>query len=259
MLERKKTQPNTVLFAGCVIFVCLTLLRVFFSGPISSFSYTLARPVWSVRAMLFGSTEDTLTEATASKADLIAKNKLLSQEVYDLQVNNLALTSETLAPHIETTLHQNTVMVKVISKPPLTPYDVFVVDTSARTLPAGSLVYLGDNVLIGTVSQSTSRSALVSLYSSGSLVTPVDVLRTGETIALKGQGGGNFEAILPKDFSISPGDILVDRGATRSVIAQVYSVDESSGGSFKKAYARIPTNIFQAEWLFVSPGTTSGE
>ena len=148
------------------------------------------------------------------------------------------------------------VLSRVLSKPPYSPYDTFVVDVGSNEgILQGSKVYLSDNIIIGVVKNVTSQTTLVELFSSGSLKQEAVLSRTGESFTLVGQGGANFKIEVPKDTDILWGDVFVYPNMQHYVLGSVYYIDVNSQSSFKTVYLRIPGNVFSVQYVFVESDT----
>src|SRR5579872_6973229 len=190
---------------GIGIFVFLFLLRTFFSPFFSSLIYKMAYPFWQVRGAAAVQSQD-LSLGVTSKSTLENQIQSLEDENYSLKASNIELTAE-LAGFSNTTLaatiasKRQGVLAKVVSRPPYAPFDTFVLDEGQTSgITEGGDAYVGDNIFIGTVTESEKDHSTVTLFSSGLSTTQAVVLRTGEPVSLHGSGGGNFEMTLPKDF-----------------------------------------------------------
>jgi cell shape-determining protein MreC len=248
---------------GLTVFVILILLHLFFASFFSSLSVRAAEPLWQLRDNLFGQNKNMLTAITDTKSSLQNQVSTLQAEVYDLQIKNTELSATALSgTHPDAVSFANTnpnttgttlITAKVISKPPFAPFDTFILDQGSLSgIKIGDDVFIGKNILIGTISEVQDSFSHVTLFSSGTESRQINILRTGQTVSFNGRGGGNFNASLPKDLDVVVGDYLVDTSSKQHIIAQVYYIDTSSGGSFKEVFARIPINILEASWVSVS-------
>ena len=254
--HQKNSSVKKIFTHGLIFFVVLMLFRIFFSSFFSAVFYSIAKPFWNVRNLTFDRLEDT-SYYVESKESLVLKNKELKAEIYTMEIKNLELTAQ-LSNYmdgdvLDTRKTENGfVSAKVVSKPPFSPFDILILNDGLNLgIKDGAKVYLGDNVLIGTVSSASANTSKVVLFSSGTEAYPAVILRTGEPATLLGQGSGNFKITLPKDFNIVVGDFLVDTNNRQSIIAKVYSIDSSSQGSFKDVYLHIPFNLLHIEWVKV--------
>jgi cell shape-determining protein MreC len=250
--RQKNSSAKKYFIIGSVLFFVLILLRVLFYSAFSSLAYTVAKPFWDLGRGIYKQTESSISYGD-SKIDLVEKNKNLENKIYELEIKNLELSSKaSVTENTEERSKPGFVISKILVKPPYSPFDIFIIENTPNSgISVGDKVYIGENTLIGEVVSILPKEARVQLLSSGSQSYQASIQRTGETVTLNGQGGGNFKVSVPKEFNVSLGDYLVDSSSKESVIAVVYSIDTSSQGSFKDVYARIPLNILQTEWVSV--------
>ncbi len=260
-LLRSKPKSNTKKTLGIAggLLATFFLLQFFFPRFLSSTVLLAAKPLWSVRDATTGSFSG-FFNFFSFKSTLRAENESLREELAALRVresefNQMQVEYQDLKALLGDTASssvRSTVLARVLSKPPFTPYDSFVVDKgSDEGVSLGNLVYANDALVIGRISNVTSHVSFVTLFSSGGEEQEFAVSRTGVSVTVTGKGGGNFEMYVPKDFDIVIGDQLVQLSSDVSVVAAVYAVDESSQNSFKKVYARVPKPIFQSKWVSI--------
>ncbi len=151
--------------------------------------------------------------------------------------------------------NKNRVLAAIISKPPASPYDTFVLDVgSVEGVVLSDKVFISDTVIVGVITSVTSHTSLVTLFSGGGNKQQAILARTGASYELVGEGGANLELEVPKDTDILWGDSFMYPGLSTSVIASVYYIDTNSQSSFKTIYLRIPGNVFQTRFVFVQKG-----
>jgi len=140
----------------------------------------------------------------------------------------------------------------VLSKPPRSPYDTFVIDIGSEdNVSLGDRVYISDNNIIGLIKNMTPHTSLVELFSNGNLEQEATLSRTGASFVLKGLGGGNLELEVPKDTDVIWGDVFLYPRFSPSMIGSAYYIDTNSQSSFKKIFIRVPGNVFSAKYVFV--------
>lgn len=126
----------------------------------------------------------------------------------------------------------NLLLAGILTRPNRSPYDTFVIDAGADLgIKKGQRVFALGNVLIGSVEYSRERTSLVTLFSSHGNIFEAKVERlndkvTGGNIVLsvKGQGGGSFTAVAPKNLDIKAGDAVVMSNVSRTIIGYVEKV-----------------------------------
>ena len=190
------------------------------------------------------------------RTDLVSRNLLLQDEISSLKLKEIDY--DTLFKEnqdLKNVLSRNSVsskiMARVLSKPPVSPYDTFVVDAGvSEEVSLGNKVYLSGNIIIGKISSITSKTSIVELFSSGGVKQEAILSRTGASFILNGHGGANFTLEVPKDTDIVWGDVFLYPGP-QSILGSVYYINTNAQSSFKTIYLRIPGNVFVAKYVFV--------
>lgn len=241
-----------------LVFVFLTAFGYFFPNFLRSISFGIARPLWSIGRTIaspfsnvkgYFSFKNSLVEQNQSLQDQLAALKLKEQD-YDL----LYQENQNLKIELGRSASGSRILSAVLSKPPLSPYDTFVIDAGTSSgIAIGDKAYIGENIIVGIVTSVTAKTSIVTLFSSSSQKPEAILSRTGTTYALNGKGGGNFQLEVPKDADILWGDSFVFPGLDQSIIANVYYIDQNSQSSFKTVYLRAPVNVFSTKDVFVEP------
>ncbi len=239
-----------------VLFLIISATLFLFPNAIRSMSYGIARPFWVVGDVVskpFTQVHDFFT----FKSSLVAENNSIKDELSRLKLKEIdydAILQEnqTLKESLGRTTSGTRVLARILSKPPQSPYDTFVIDAgSSEGLTPGNKVYLSDTTIIGLVTNVTTHTSLVELFSSGNKTLQTSNSRTGATFSITGIGGANMKIEVPKDTDILWGDVFIYPGLSTSVIGSVYYIDTNSQSSFKTAYIRMPGNVFSSQSVFV--------
>lgn len=260
-LLKNKPKSNTKKILSIVTLLLATFLSLqfLFPGFLTSSALIAAKPLWGVREVSTR-TFSGFFNFFSFKSTLRKENEILREDLFALRVRETEFNQmqteyqdlKTLLGDTASSSVRTTTLARVLSKPPFTPYDSFVVDKGTDDgVSVDDLVYANNALVIGRISSVTSHASFVTLFSSGGEEQEFSVSRTGVSVAVTGKGGGNFEMYLPKDFDVVIGDMLVELSSDTSVVAVVYAVDESSQNSFKKVYARVPEPIFQSKWVLI--------
>lgn len=194
-----------------------------------------------------------------SRVYLTEENKKLSSQVEDLQAKLIRFDSlkkehdELLSAYHRTPFAESVVLGNVTAKPPLSPYDVLVIDIGSDNGVAQNQHVFGfGGVPIGRVGQVTQRNAKVILFSSVDNKTEAIVERTGSTISLVGVGGGNMKAQVSQEMDITNGDMILLPEFGGLVIGKVVDVDSVVTSAFKDILVQVPVNIFNLRWVEVT-------
>jgi cell shape-determining protein MreC len=261
-LLRSKPKSNVKKVLGIILVVlgCFLALQFFFPRFFTSAVLFIAKPVWMFRDATINSSSG-FFGLFSRTSTLRKENEMLRSEIYALRIREVEFNQmQTEYLDLKTLLGDSAtssaesfgMLARVLSKPPFTPYDSFVVDKGSDAgVSIGNLVYANPGLVIGRVTTVTSQVSFVTLFSSGGEAQEFLVSRTGVSLSVTGKGGGNFEIYVPKDFDIKVGDSLIEPSYDIGIVAQIYAVDETSQNSFKKVYARVPKAIFQSKSVLI--------
>lgn len=147
----------------------------------------------------------------------------------------------------------------ILSKPNQSIYDTLVIDAGIKQgINEGDIVFAQGNVPIGLVSLVYDNSSKVTLFSSTGEKTQVVASSklaspAGGDVFLEliGRGGGNFEMILPRDFTLQQGDQVVMPGIYPYVLAEVVTTISDLRDPFKKVLLTSLVNIQELKFVEV--------
>ena len=267
----KKIKNRKILKIVFLIFIFLVLFY-FRLGIFNSFaflSHTVFRPVLVVGNNL-GEKFKSLGAYFISKNSLYLQNQKLQSEVafddarmanYDSVVADNASIKEIIG---RKDLKTPMILSAILSKPNQSPYDTLVVDVGTQEgIKVGDTVFALGNVPIGHIAVAYPDSSKVILLSNAGEKTQVVVenkpVSTGSSpnknvfMEIVGRGGGNFEMIIPRDFTLTVGDQVVLPGLTPYVVGIVQTIISDPRDPFIKALLTSPVNI--QELKFVEVGT----
>ncbi len=258
--SKPKSNVKKVLGTILVVLACFLSLQFFFPNVLSSTVLFIAKPVWIFRDATVNSSSGFFNffsfKSTLRKENETLREELLAWRVRESEFNQMEVEYQDLKALLgdaaTSSVKSAGTLARVLSKPPFTPYDSFVVDKGSDVgVSIGNLVYANEALVIGRITKVTSRVSFVTLFSSGGEPQEFLVSRTGVSLSVTGKGGGNFEIYVPKDFDIKVGDSLTEPSYDVGIVAEVYAVDETSQNSFKRVYARVPKAIFQSKWVLI--------
>lgn len=254
--SKPKQKYSWKIISIILFFILISSIVYLFPNATRSFSYTVSLPFWSVRQSVTQSFSKT-KEYFVFKNSLVNKNTALEDEISllrskEIDYDILLKENQDLKNQLGRKGGAVRILAKVLSKPPRSPYDTFVLDIgSNQEVALGNKVYTSDNVIIGVIKNITPRTSLVELFSSGSSKQEAVLSRTGTNFTLVGRGGANFVLEVPKDTDILWGDIFMYSTLSSSIIGSVYYIDTNSQSAFKTAYIKVPGNVFSSDWVQV--------
>ena len=259
VLGKPKHEHRLKIILVSTLFCLLFSLAYFFPTGIRGLFYTISRPFWLGETMVTD-TAMKVKNFFVFKSVLISQNLSIQDELASLKLkefdyDTIVKENHDLKNQLGRTVLLSRILSRIISSPPLSPYDTLVLDAGSNEgVTVGSKVYLSDNIIIGAISSVTSNNSVLKLFSTSGEKTTTVLERTGAFFELTGRGGANLELEAPKETDILWGDLFMYPNITPSIVASVYYIDTNSQSSFKKIYLRIPGNVFSAKWVFIEKG-----
>ncbi|MEK9167902.1 MAG: rod shape-determining protein MreC [Patescibacteria group bacterium] len=217
--------------------------------------HRLSVPIWRAGNYI-DSTANIFSSALFSKQALFEENERLRSEIETLSVrllstDMLAAENKELKEIVGRDESMEVVLGTVLSRPPSSPYDTFIIDLGVEKVRAGDMVSAHGIIPVGTIAHARDNSSVVELFSSPG--RKIDVLIGTENIATvaKGKGNGNFEMTLPRDTEVREGDIVVAPSITIEIFAVVGDIEKDSNSPFQVVRFSSPFNINNIRWVEV--------
>lgn len=233
-----------------VILIIVLLLLFSFSSFVKGTVNLVTVPVLKIKDLVYYPFEFVFGQFKF-KDDLINVNKELKKENRRLEIENLTVESlrienESLRQQVNYVKEDDKfITAKVLSQPPFSPYDTFIIDVGSNDVTVGDPVYyLG--VLIGSIEESHSYNSIVRLKSSPEQTFFVTV--ADQNVEARGIGSGGFVLLLPKDFFVEPGQVIF---VESNPIGQIDNIENDETGAFINVYFRFPFNINSVDFVQV--------
>jgi cell shape-determining protein MreC len=258
LLDKKiKNKKIFKIVLGVVLLVVLFYFRAGIFDGLSYLSQKLFHPVL-VSGNNLGEKFKSLGTYFVSKNYLYNQNQKLQAQVdfnnarnanYDSVVADNASIKEILGRKDSKT---SMVLSAILAKPNQSVYDTLLIDAGiAQGVKAGNTVFALGDVPIGRVDTIYDNSSKVVLFSSPGETTEGVVSSKNIFMQLVGQGGGNFEMIMPKDFTMQKGDQVVMPGINPYVLAIAQTIISDPRDPFNKALLTSPVNIQEQKFVEV--------
>ena len=236
----KKTQRKKFLniFLICIFFIILFFFRLAIFNGFSYVIHKVFRPVLALGAIV-GDKFKSLDSFLVSKNSLYLQNEDLKNKLAE---NNTRISNYNSLLAENTSLKEilnrknparpplsgaggeknNLTLATILSKPNQSLYDVLVIDIGAKDgVKIGDLVFALGDVPIGRVSFIYNDSAKVTLFSNPGEKMQVVLSSRNIFMEIIGRGGGNFEMIMPTDFTPQKGDEVVLPGINVYIVGVV--------------------------------------
>lgn len=132
----------------------------------------------------------------------------------------------------------------VIARPDELPYDVLQLDQgSVSGVTVGSPVYVGEDMVIGVVSQVASNYSFVELLSAPGFTSTVFLGGPNVMAKLDGQGGGVMRVRVPQGVPLTVGNTVALPGINLAVIGRIVRVEQHPTQPEQYGYVVLPVAL----------------
>ncbi len=232
-----------------------TLIIVVLLGFVfNQLAYWVGGPLWAVREAITSRAVSTISyfksKSTLQNENDDLKKKLDEKNAEIIAVKNQVDLYKQLDSYIamkDTTANES--IVRVVSRPPQTPFDVLVVEANDNNIKAGQRVYFA-GIPAGIIESKTGSYAKVFLFSNPASQFRVLVGVNKIEADAKGKSQGNIYLTLPKNVDVQNGDTVYLADGTVP-IGTVSQVDNNTSTSFIDVYVKMPFSPSRVDWLTV--------
>ncbi len=260
LLDKKiKQKKFSKIVLGIIVLLVLFFFRTGIFNSFSSITQVIFRPVL-VAGNNIGGKFKSLGIYFVSKNSLYAENQDLRTKLdfnearmtnYDSVVADANSLKEILG---RKSTKIDMVLAGILERPNQSAYDTLLIDAGTEQgIKTGDTVFAKGNIPIGRVADIFSNSSKVILFSSAGEKTMAIVSGKDMTLELIGRGGGNFEMILPKDFTLQPREQVTLPGINAFVVAIAETMIFDPRDSFNKALLTSPVNVQQLKFVEIEP------
>ena len=239
-----------------VILAIFFFLYLFTLTPVGSFARTqlqsFAPSIWGMGEQ-FSRFNAKIFSAFYSKSSLLEENETLKKEIRDISLklldrNLLYEENLSLKERLGRSGSGQTIVARVIVKPPQSIYDVLVVDVGSKEgIKGGEKVLYGDNIMIGEIAEVSEKTSKVRLFSSSGEQINVTIGNHAVPALATGAGGGNFEIKIPRDTPISLGDRILAPSIMPYFLGVVEYVESKESDPFERILFKSPISPLEIE------------
>lgn len=251
--KSRKTRNDKKRIILTTLLVALLLILFFAGDTVKDFVHRVGRPIMTLSQKIsspilvipdYFKTKTLLVDENES---LIKENKRLKVEL--LTVDELQKENSDLKDilNYEEVPNERSLS-RVISRPPLSPFDTFIIDLGDKDVKIESEVFY-KNILIGHVEEVFSSTSIVRLISSPDSESFVDIGSDIQTEA-KGVGGGSFVVSLPKDVFVEIGNLV--SFSNDGIIGPIEAIEIDPISTFQNAYFSFPFSPKEIDWVEVA-------
>lgn len=177
------------------------------------------------------------------KAALEANAATSAARIHDLE--------QLLGDRMET---GNAVLAGVLARPPISPYDVLVIDQGSESgIAAGNRVQGPGGMPLGVVESVTGSSARVLLYTAPAKETESWIGEGRIPVTVVGEGAGSMSAEVARDAGVVVGDLVYMMGPGAVAVGSVVAVGNDPSSPRSKVDIRPLQNPFSITWVTVTP------
>ena len=239
----------TVLVLIAIVGIGL-MVRVFVPGALVA----LATPFWT--------TGTVLSAGVGNTGAFFGDKAALIEELDALRLENAALkaasaSSEARIRDLEQLLGDRTdaeagVLAGVLARPPVSPYDMLIIDRGTNHgIQEGDRVLGPGGMPMGVIESVFSASARALLYSTPGKETESWIGEARIPVTLMGEGSGALSAVVAREAGIVAGDLVYAPGPGARAVGTVIAVDNDPSSPRSRVDIRPLQNPFSLTWVTV--------
>jgi cell shape-determining protein MreC len=254
---RARNKRKKILIAALIVlFLVILIFRDFSFKIVSRPALFIMRPIFSMKAGLNGWWKGLKTvfhekkQIQEENAGLREKIMQLESEISLIQIQGKE--NELLKNAFSAWERENFMLSYIVSRPPQTPYDMFIIDAGSENgVKEGMQVSGFGRVLLGYVADVFPKMSKVKLISSLGEETNVLLEFSGISAIAAGRGGENFEIMLPRAVKVEIGEKILALGRQLMLVGIVEKIEHQSADPFQKILFRLPVNIQYLNQVFL--------
>lgn len=253
-LQKSRKTRNDKKRILLISLLILLLLNLFFAGDtVKNIVHAVGNPIMTLGQKI-SSPLSVIPDHFKTKTQLVNENTELIQENKKLKLKLLTVDElRNENDELRSVLGYGKVpsergIARVLLRPPLSPFDTFVIDYGEEETVVGAEVFYTD-ILIGHVEEVFSTSSIVRLVSSPDQESFVDIGSDIQTQA-KGTGGGSFVVSLPKDVFVEIGNLV--SFSNDGIIGPIEAIEIDSISTFQNTYFSFPFSTKEIDWVEVA-------
>jgi cell shape-determining protein MreC len=240
------------LFAAVVAVIVLLLFVLRLVSPDTFTSF--ARPLFKVGNVLTSKVDGVVG---GSRTELAEDRERLMRELEASKLEKATLIAR--VADYERLLGTRTeghggILAGVLAHPPVSPYDVLIVDQGAGSgVRVGATALGPGGIPVGTVSSVDEKTSRVTFFSSTGQVTEGWAGTTRIPVKLTGTGAGGFDAEIPGTAGALVGDEVYVPGPGALPIGSIVEVVTDPSSPSVVLHIRPYVNPFSITWVTILP------
>ncbi len=255
-ISARNKKRKILIGALIVLFLVVLIFRDFSFKIVSRPALYIIRPIFLMKAGFNGWWKE-FKAVFLEKKNLQNENNDFREKIMQLETKISLIQiqekeNEILKSAFSAEERKNFLLAYIISRPPQTPYDMFIIDSGSENgVKEGMRVSGFGNVLLGYVADVFPKMSKVKLISSFGEETNVLLEFSGISAIAVGQGGENFEIMLPRLVKVDIGEKIMALGRQLMLVGIVEKIEHQSADPFQKILFRLPVNIQYLNQVFL--------
>lgn len=236
--------------------VALVLVTGLFRFLLPGALVAVSKPFWSAGT--------SLSAGVGNVGSFFTDKTKLANERDALAAENAALkaesgTSAARIKDLERLLGDRTeagagILAGVLARPPVSPYDVLVIDQGSDAgIKEGSRVQGPGGMPLGVIESVTTSSARVLLYSAPANETESWIGEARIPVTVIGEGAGSLSAEVAREAGVNVGDLVYMMGPGARAVGTVIEVGNDPSSPRSRVDIRPLQNPFSITWVTVTP------
>ncbi len=216
----------------------------------------VATPLWYTGSLLTAGVGNS-TSFFSNKTDLMRERDRLLAENAAFYAKSAQL--EAKVEDLERLLGDRTertdaILAGVLTRPPVSPYDVLIIDTGSQSgVREGALVHGPGGMPLGRIQSTTGNTARVLLYSTPGTETESWIGDARLAVTLVGEGSGAMSAIVAREAGILVGDMVYAMGPGAQAVGVVSAVGNDPSSPRSRVDIKPLVNPFSITWVTIAP------
>lgn len=253
---KRKKKRHLLGVAIVALILIVIFFRIFSFGVVNKAALYAVKPFLYLKLGILNKWEE-LKINFHDKKSLQEENEALRERISRLEVKNaLNEVSEKENIFLKSVFSaeeaKNFILASVISRPPLSPYDILIIDAgSGENAKEGMPVLAAGNVLLGYIADVSEGISKVKLISSFNEETNVILESSGVSAIAVGTGGENFKITLPRQIKVEAGEKVLTLGTRPYLLGFVEKIESQATDPYQKIIFRLPINIQNLNQVFL--------
>jgi cell shape-determining protein MreC len=148
--------------------------------------------------------------------------------------------------------HIKGVLARVVVPPNRSIYDTIIIDAGVdEGITIGQNVFAFGSIAIGTISDVSTNSSTVSLFSASGRQTAGTTTGSDIAVTLIGRGAGEYEVRMPRDIVFEQGGGISTQSLGVHTIATIQKIVTDPRDPFQRLLAKAPVNLQTMKWVIV--------